>query len=152
MDGWFFSKHPNLWCRWAQSPPFSFKHAHTPAHTHTLYLWMGSLKGKKIKFTFHGLAFSNGAVVSKEGEGRGIIMSILMQNREVKGYYQLFIEGAKTSGDPWDCPVTCKSWKIPEREDACKKRSISSEQKVRKVNLNTENSMFLFNQLMKEPH
>lgn len=97
-------------------------HGHAPARTHTLYLWMGSLKGKKDQVQISRAGISNGAVVSKEGGGRGIIMSILMQNREVKGYYQLFIEGAKTSGDPWDYPMTCKSWKIPEREDVCKNK------------------------------
>lgn len=81
------------------SPP------NTRAHTHSLplYLWMGSLKGEKDQVQISRADISNGAVVSIESGGRGIIMSILMQNREVRGYDQLFVGGGggggKTSGD-----------------------------------------------------
>lgn len=74
MDGWFFSKHPNLWCRWAQSspppsPPSSSSQRHFPPTPTPL--WMGSLgeRKKKSSLDFEGWHFKWSWGSYKGGKG-----------------------------------------------------------------------------------
>lgn len=75
-----------------------------PPHLH---LWMGSLekKEKKIKFGFWGLAFQMVLRLIWWGWGgrweSAYWYPFSCKNREVKGHYQLFVEGEPEGGWPW---------------------------------------------------
>lgn len=101
MDGWFFSKHPNLWCRWAQSSPPSSPPSSSQRPPHPP-LWMGSLeKKKKSSLDFEGWHFKWSWGSYKGGEG--VVeywYQFTCKNREVKGHYQLFVEGEPEGDRP----------------------------------------------------
>lgn len=116
MDGWFFSKRPNLWCRWAQSslppsPPSSSQrqdptppHAPTPSPSLDGFI-RKKRKKKKIKFGFWGLAFQMVLRLIWWGQGgrwgSEYWYPFSCKNRGVKGHYQLFVEGEPEGGWPW---------------------------------------------------
>lgn len=113
MDGWFFSKHPNLWCRWAQSlPPLTPPSSTPQMHTHPPllpHLWLGLLKkNKKFKFGFQGLTFEVAIV--------GLWNTDVNSHAKMRGQMSLSVYLLKESqkGDqrwprltPWDYSWSC---------------------------------------------